>query len=488
MKQNFKTEKENDDIIYFDTTLYNNSDKYVPLEFNQIRGEQLLKNSSDYNLSIVRFKVPTSAIPIFNFIPQAGYTGATPPLNNDRDLGIYSITYSYNGVDRQVYLRLQPSQSFPGSELVPKNWMKIDQNNYKYYTIYSYTYFIKLINIALQEGFYYCQNTAPFNTSPTITSGASAPFITYNGDTQLFTINCSKYFSEDYMGAPTLEIYFNHVLSDFFQGFLSSSSDSINGKFARISVVDTGNNIFNRSTPQLNYYEWSNLRSYNINELSSLNNINYVSLTNGNINNKPDVSPSDWNIVPQSNKLSLWSSTLTYNIGDTVIGSDGNYYTALTSNTNINPLKDDISPNSPNWNIDDSYQIFSMKQEYSSLYLWEIFTNLIFASPLLPISKQNQGGVTITNTAHTNAISSSQLPILTDFDPLIENGPLNRSYLQYYASGPYRLINITSDNDLTNFNYRVYWVDKYSNVYPLLMDRGTVSNAKFLFQKKGKRS
>ncbi len=491
MQQKYKLDKFNDDIIYYDTSIYNNSSDYKQCKFSQVRGSPLLLDSEEYNMSIVRFKVPTSLIPIFNFIPQPKYLKPTPNpstwtlLNPNPDLGIYSITFSYGGSDHQVFLELQPGQS--KNTPPPNDWTTIGPKNYTYYGVYSYRFFMNIINQALQKGYYYCQNNAPFNTSPTVTMGAQSPFLSYSSDNQLFTLNASKFFSQSYVGLPTLEIYFNHPLSDYFKGFLYdfSNPSTTNGKFDRLSVIDVGNNIESLSCPQINYFIWSNIQTYGIDDVCSFNDINYVSITAANINNQPDVSPGDWTALPLSNNINLWFSQTVYAIGDAVIYGD-NFYVSLTAaNQGKNPVS---QPN--DWELTDKYEVFKMVQEYPSLYQWEIFTNLIFTSNALQVSAQNQGYNLLTDEINSTygSSSTSQLSVLTDFDPLIDQGVLNRNYLQYSASGPYRLINIYGHSPFDIFDYSIFWVDKFSNIYQLLMDQATTSNAKFMFQKKGLRS
>lgn len=484
MQQKQKIDKISDEITYYDTSIYNISNNFTQCKFSQVRGQALLQNSEDYNMAIVRFKIPTALIPIFNFQPQPKYVNGVL-TNPDPQLGIYSITYSFGGTDKQFFIYLQSGQALGGNMNPPADWTVINEKNYEYYTIYNYVFFMNLINQALQQGFYYCQHTAPFNTSQTILSGAKAPFLSFDPVAQLFSLNCSKFFDPAFIGSPALEIHFNHPLFDFFESlYFVNSQNQLNGKFKRFLPVSDGVNISNIVTPQLNYYLWSSTRTYDVNDTASYNNINYVSISALNIGNQPDISPANWTALPQSNTVELWDPTVAYGVGVYVKASDGNYYISILGGAGNNPTS---SPSF--WILTDEFECYTTTQSYTTLYKWETFTNLIFTSNTLQINQQNQGANLITDNNNTSgAQSTSQLPVLTDFDPLIDQGVLNRNYLQYNAQGNYRLLNINGRSGFELFNYDVYWVDQYSNQYPLFMDRSSTANVKFIFQRKGYRS
>src|SRR6185437_11661254 len=372
MQKSYSLENVDDKITYLNTSIFNSSEDYQQAYFTASRNDPILSSSAgDYNMSIIRFKIPSNLIPIFNFIQQPGTLTSG---NTNPNLGIYSITYSYNGVDHQEFLQLQPGQQLPLPNIQPLiDWTKINSSNYNYYTIFSYTFFMTLINQALAQGYYYCLNNAPFNTSPPVTTGVkNAPYLSFDPATCLFSLIASEQFSSNFVSGPTISIYFNHPLFDFFQSFNSTGFlNQSNGKFAKISIFDDGHNFITRQPPVIDFYLWSSTISYSIGQVSSFNNINYVSITNGNIGNQPDISPGNWSVVP-NNIVLTWESNVTYNIGDIVVVGASAYYISLTNgNINNNP-----TTSGTNWRSYTLFNSYQMQEEYTTLSTWSVINKI----------------------------------------------------------------------------------------------------------------
>jgi len=137
------------DNIYYDILVSNiQSNSTIPIivNYSDTRSISLLKDTTDYALSIIRFTVSTSVIPVF--IPVIQQNQA------DIDLTIYSFTLSYtdtiSGItyDFQQFLEFVPQDSsaqLPKAPNVNLPYYLQDNSTY-YYFIYNYSYVINLIN------------------------------------------------------------------------------------------------------------------------------------------------------------------------------------------------------------------------------------------------------------------------------------------------------------------------------------------------------
>jgi hypothetical protein len=82
---------------------------------------------------------------------------------------------------------------------------------------------------------------------------------------------------------------------------------------------------------------WSAITTYSEFDLvTGSNGVRYESLSNGNLNNDPTISPTFWQEVRLS---TFWSAANTYGLNDRTQGSDYSIYVSLqASNTNHDPL------------------------------------------------------------------------------------------------------------------------------------------------------
>jgi len=71
-----------EDNVYFNINLVNNNQFSVPCQFSETLTADIVANTNDYYLSIIRFSLDGGSIPIFFFLD-----------------GAYHITLSYLGVD-----------------------------------------------------------------------------------------------------------------------------------------------------------------------------------------------------------------------------------------------------------------------------------------------------------------------------------------------------------------------------------------------------
>jgi hypothetical protein len=107
------------------------------------------------------------------------------------------------------------------------------------------------------------------------------------------------------------------------------------------SNITTNTNVIASLTATSFQGAWSNLVSYSQGASVDYSGSIYISLINGNLNNTPSSSPTDWQAAGGSNSsvfLGAWSSLTNYVIGNQVtFGTPSSYYIALSSSTNLQP-------------------------------------------------------------------------------------------------------------------------------------------------------
>ena len=193
--------------IYVDLLLTNSiqteANDRVPVQFYLNQSQPILRDTTNYKLSVIRFSLNTETLPIF--IPQM----------QDDTKTVYSVTMEYNGNIYQQYMNF-----------IPQNENPIDSDE-KYY-ISSYQYVIYLFNEMLKECLAGLNNISP--TTPT----NLAPKMFYEITTQL----CGMNLNTDYYGyneSNKINIYFNTQLYALLSTLPASTINSTNGKAFQIN-------------------------------------------------------------------------------------------------------------------------------------------------------------------------------------------------------------------------------------------------------------
>jgi hypothetical protein len=84
---------------------------------------------------------------------------------------------------------------------------------------------------------------------------------------------------------------------------------------------------------------WSSSVTYQTNASVDYLGTLYYSLIANNLNNNPASSPTDWkSLGSDAGFIGAWSSLTAYKTSQQVTATDGNYYIALSGNTNVNPV------------------------------------------------------------------------------------------------------------------------------------------------------
>lgn len=247
----------------------------------------------------------------------------------------------------------------------------------------------------------------------------------------------------------------------------------------------------------------------------------YSSINSGNVGNTPNTSPTFWaplttpyleynpvtklirliasrgyhnvNFSDENQPLKIWFNTDLWNFfsnfekiynGNTPApyNANGKNYNIIIKPTGNNDVI--IPAIFEDFGMD--IQGYAMSQEFISLYNWNSMRNIVFVTSTIPIRSEaipSQSG--IASPFVTNATTASAFrPILTDFQLLVNEGPEARSYAQYFPSGEYRLVDVTGTNPLVNIDLKVYWQDKFQNLYPIYINPLDTLDIKILFRKK----
>lgn len=180
------------DYLYYNVEIPKTS-KYA--DYNVTKIITILNDPKEYELAVVRFKIPSDSIPIFFF-----------------ETNYWAVTITKNGIDHTSYLTF------------------VQNSNTKSYgqdAIWTTNDFVKSVNNALKASY--------------LSSGlvGQVPFIYYNPVSQLMTLYKGKTQVNDY------DIYFNKNLFYKFLGFQNYYNNTDDLKTARIDVYDNGINNAN---------------------------------------------------------------------------------------------------------------------------------------------------------------------------------------------------------------------------------------------------
>lgn len=182
----------NDDFIYYNINVTNTTDKNINATYTENRTQPLLDKCDDYALTIVRFSIDGSAIPLFYFPDYTFY-----------------VTLSYGGNDYTTLLTSTKSN------------------------IYSYQEFVNIINDGL---------TASFNAlklaNPAVIS-TEAPYTIYNRDLKTIDIIVQKSYVTD-----NITLWYNYPLYSFFESYDTVFSSLTAIKAVNIKILDLKNNSY----------------------------------------------------------------------------------------------------------------------------------------------------------------------------------------------------------------------------------------------------
>jgi len=203
------------DKIYYDIQITNVESTSVSppnVFFNESRNTPFLMCPQDYYMSIIRFTLDTSTLPIF--IPTIN--SSQPNVNQT----IYTFQFSYNGfngLETSIIWSPQDVSLNPPSFITFNNNTTQD-NSTGYYYCYTFEYFGALINQQILAAFntFVSDYNATLPILP-IPASAVAPVLAFDGSTSIFRLM----FEESFLTTNATPIYFymNSPMYDLFGSF-----------------------------------------------------------------------------------------------------------------------------------------------------------------------------------------------------------------------------------------------------------------------------
>lgn len=208
---------------------------------------------------------------------------------------------------------------------------------------------------------------------------------------------------------------------------------------------------------------------------------------NGNGNGiPPPFKPPNPNIVqifmnPELSDLFLWqafgdASPNILPLDSLLIYIKDNYNNQFTK-TIPNPF----GPIPPT--IDQVY--YKMTQEQPTTYLFNEFQSIVFLSNSLGLKSELIPAFSLSpNIGYTgNSGGDNTLSLVTDFEPQ-QDPILDRGYLQYFPTGPYRYMDFDTTEEIRNIKINAYWTDRSLQLHKIYIGPGQIFSMKILFRKK----
>jgi hypothetical protein len=194
--------------------------KRIPAAYYENLSQKIVENPSQYYLTIARFLIPGTAIPIF----------IMPIINNQANPNLtpYQICLTYLGVDypQNIIYYTEINDAIP----VPTTAIPIQQN-LPYYYVYSYKHMIRMINIAYATAY---AAVVAANPGPPLGFPPEPPVFIYDPVTQLISLVVPvEYLQAPENPNPTIGIFANgNLLLNYLGGIeaLSFGDQSVNGK------------------------------------------------------------------------------------------------------------------------------------------------------------------------------------------------------------------------------------------------------------------
>jgi len=224
------------DHTYVNLQIYNGTNSLQNAVFSQSYTDAIVTNPMDYYLSVVRFNIPATNIPIFFF------------LDNEYSVTLQTVDGLQTSQIFLTYIANSPGIPFPGQQ-----------------PVYSYQTFVDSLNNAFAAAFAAVVALGAINAT-------SPPYVTFNAETQLCSVNVPflGYRANLQTTAPPvatngpkdLRIFMNYPLHSFFESLQVIDRGSLqpNGTDVEIIVEDTGDNILITAPSAVNGIHYSNAR------------------------------------------------------------------------------------------------------------------------------------------------------------------------------------------------------------------------------------
>jgi hypothetical protein len=305
---------------------------YQYADFMESRSSDILEKSSEYAFSIVRFNCPASSIPVSMAVIE-GFP------NTDPNKTVYTVSLRYGAfvaTHHIIFVPTDKTQTVPSAPAITETG-RIRVNYYKYYSIYTVSHFISMINTALAGAY----ADLLVLIAPTTLPNDCAPVFQLMNNGQV-SLTVSR---QSYLGVtPAVQLYMNYELaSNFLGGFTLLSNPPSSGDLQFLFYLNdyTYVNIPTRLSP-------FNVASVTINsEISIVD--NFVTIQS---------------IVFVSNLMSVKPEL------QTAINPNSFEYSQSDTSASINTISDILIPRNSNTGLEwrESLQYIPQTIRYSSFY------------------------------------------------------------------------------------------------------------------------
>lgn len=140
------------------------------------------------------------------------------------------------------------------------------------------------------------------------------------------------------------------------------------------------------------------------------------------------------------------------------------------------------------------YVNFVITQDYGSTSgNWSPIDSIVFTSSLLPISAEQVGAPNVfgsdeNTTGWSQPTSASAFqPVVTDIALGLDGADDYRQFIQYAPTAEYRMVAMApSHQPISNIDFQVWWRNRIdNNLYPLRLYNGSAVNLKVMFRRIG---
>jgi hypothetical protein len=465
----FRSEiKQTSTHTYYNISIYNPTKLYKPAVFYETRNEPILHNPSEHYMSVVRVDCPTIAIPIFIYPGDWKQSGNIFTPTNETKSGVtYAVTLKYGATEARKTVTYQSTTP----NFVP--YGAIDEF---YYYVYSYQQWIDMINASILSAFNTLSSSLP-------TVGTCFSYKIING-------------GSGYTGATTITI------SAPAAGVTATATPIISGGvITGLTFTNAGSGYTDAKAPTATIADGGGGSGAIIQIIAAPVWVPPFIKYNGSESGTCSFVAQTAYDSTIANPIQLFfstdlfvffeGSTQHYYYGNPTTLNDKDQQIAFQKKYNNNYDYTSISapPYLPDgWNPAFaggtgvfSTKGFEMKQEFNSLFTWNDLQTIVLQSGCVPI--KNEYAPTNMNQ-QSGGRGGDMLPIMTDFQPIIQSGFDARTSLQYTPPGEYRLIDMVSNAPLLNFDVNVSWQEINGTYHPLFLPPQSTMTIKILFRKK----
>ena len=431
------------DIIYYNILMTSKHNEFFSLaEYDVTLTQAIIDNPSDYYLSVIRFSVDGSTIPIFicPVIPDP----ITPTNVNNTP---FVITMNYLGITYSTNLQFIPHNNTYQPAPPGVGYQDFSTS---YYYVYYYTQFLRMIN----NGFTLLISQI-VAANPGLESGIPIPYVIYEGGdaingTDIVSLVIPNVLSPDpaYSGVNLYQT--QYYQSTFIsEGVTYYNNTPMYGPYVA-GPPTTGQppgtiNIL--MNPQL-YTFLDGIDSFLL--FGGLN-TQFLILVNDQLNN--------YYYPPQNNDNTPATQTaLSFQYENSI------FPVILPTIFTVAPI----------W--------FKFTQQYNVIEKWSTLSSIVLITQSIPVQVEYIPSTNFLGTPNTqNSTSSSFRSMLTDFIPPSDNP---RSRYIYNPTGPFRLISLKTNQPLNRIDLKIYFSDQYQKLYPLYIPFNQSNSIKLMFIRK----